>query len=99
MEEQLKLEAEARARAEGDLIEAETANKTRILYLEQYKAGASEKLTRYAAELEGSVPAAEAAVLARELTALRADHVRALEQVCLCVRVFDKIQDSYTDSF
>jgi hypothetical protein len=81
MQEQLQLSSEAQQRAEADLIEAETACKFRILFLEQYKAGASETLARHAAELERTVPASEAAAVVRELTALRADHLRLLEQV------------------
>ncbi|KAG5187530.1 hypothetical protein JKP88DRAFT_267883 [Tribonema minus] len=81
MEEQLRLANEARERAEGDLIEAEAAAKTRILFLEQHRAGAAERVARLTAELERSAPAERCDTLQRALAALREDHLRLLEKV------------------
>ena len=49
-------EAEARAASERDFLEMSTAGKTRILYLEQWKAGASARLLRLQQRLDVSVP-------------------------------------------
>lgn len=50
------MESEARATAERDFIEMSAAGKTRLLYLEQWKAGASTRLFRLQERLDISVP-------------------------------------------
>lgn len=52
----LQVEAEARAASERDFLEMSTAGKTRVLYLEQWKAGASARLLRLQERLDVSVP-------------------------------------------
>lgn len=49
-------ESEARAASERDFLEMSTAGKTRVLYLEQWKAGASARLLRLQQRLDVSVP-------------------------------------------
>lgn len=50
------MESEARAAAERDFVEMSAAGKTRLLYLEQWKAGASTRLFRLQERLDVSVP-------------------------------------------
>lgn len=50
------MESEARAASERDFLEMSTAGKTRVLYLEQWKAGASARLLRLQQRLDVSVP-------------------------------------------
>lgn len=50
------MESEARAAAERDFVEMSAAGKTRLLYLEQWKAGASTRLFRLQERLDASVP-------------------------------------------
>lgn len=52
----LQVESEARAASERDFLEMSTAGKTRVLYLEQWKAGASARLLRLQQRLDVSVP-------------------------------------------
>lgn len=51
-----QMESEARAASERDFLEMSTAGKTRVLYLEQWKAGASARLLRLQQRLDVSVP-------------------------------------------
>lgn len=52
----MQVESEARAAAERDFLEISSASKMRILYLEQWKAGAAARLLRLQQRLEVSVP-------------------------------------------
>jgi hypothetical protein len=54
LEEAAASELASRLDAERALVEAEAELKTRLLYLEEWKLGASERLERQAAALEGS---------------------------------------------
>lgn len=51
----LQVESEAKAASERDFLEMSTASKTRVLYLEQWKAGASARLVRLQQRLDVSV--------------------------------------------
>lgn len=51
-----QVESEAKAASERDFLEMSTASKTRVLYLEQWKAGTSARLVRLQQRLDVSVP-------------------------------------------
>lgn len=57
LDEEFKAEADRRARAEFALNELEATLRSRILYLELWKRGASVRVERLQAELDESLPA------------------------------------------
>jgi chromosome segregation ATPase len=79
-QEQLKVEAEARVRAEKNLVEIEATTSKRTLYLEQYKAQAVELTERLQRQLEKSVPDVEHKKVLRELELLREDYLDLLHK-------------------
>ena len=80
LHEQLKVEAEARVRAEKNLVEMEATTSKRTLYLEQYKGQAVELTERLQRQLEKSTPDAEHKKVIRELEVLREDYLDLLHK-------------------
>ncbi|CAN0162716.1 unnamed protein product, partial [Ectocarpus sp. 12 AP-2014] len=78
VKEQLQVEAEARAASERDFLEMSTAGKTRVLYLEQWKAGASARLLRLQQRLDVSVPEQDLVCTRRELEQLQEEFLGLL---------------------
>ncbi|CAN0076060.1 unnamed protein product, partial [Ectocarpus fasciculatus] len=78
VKEQLQVESEARVASERDFLEMSTAGKTRVLYLEQWKAGASARLLRLQQRLDVSVPEQDLACTRRELEQLQEEFLGLL---------------------
>eukprot|EP00903_Cladosiphon_okamuranus_P020140 g18493.t1 len=79
VKEQLQMESEARAASERDFAEMSTAGKTRVLYLEQWKAGASARLLRLQQRLDVSVPEQDLVCARRELEQLQGEFLALLQ--------------------
>jgi chromosome segregation ATPase len=80
MQEQLRLESAARQRAESDMVEMECSVKSRILYLEEWKAGTEDRTRRLQRQLEKSVPESDLTIAHRSLEALRNDYIELMER-------------------
>ncbi|CAM9519595.1 unnamed protein product, partial [Hapterophycus canaliculatus] len=79
VKEQLQMESEAKAASERDFLEMSTASKTRVLYLEQWKAGTSARLVRLQQRLDVSVPEQDLVCARRELEQLQAEFLALLQ--------------------
>eukprot|EP00904_Undaria_pinnatifida_P003934 jgi/Undpi1/13541/HiC_scaffold_8.g03200.m1 len=73
IKDQLQMESEVKAACERDFLEMSTAGKTRVLYLEQWKAAASARLLRLQHRLDISVPEHEMVCTRRELEQLQGE--------------------------
>ncbi|GMH51677.1 hypothetical protein TrST_g11013 [Triparma strigata] len=80
LQEQLKVEAEGRTRAEKSLVEIEVTTRKRTLYLEQCKASLISTTERLQRQLEKSVPEGEHSKALRELELLREDYLDLLHK-------------------
>lgn len=80
LEESAAAETAVRVSVERAMVESEATAKARILYLEEWKLGAAEKLERQAAALETTRSAREFNVVARDLEALREDYLALLSR-------------------
>ena len=80
LESQLKVEAEARVRAENSLVEIEVSSRKRILYLEQWKSYSVELTERLQRQLAKSVPDSEHNKVLRELEMIREDYLDLLHK-------------------
>jgi chromosome segregation ATPase len=69
-----------RQKLEADFVEMESSLKQRILYLEQYKAAASSRLSFLQGKLEDSVPRVDYEAAHKELEALREEHLNVLRR-------------------
>ncbi|CAM9748610.1 unnamed protein product, partial [Scytosiphon promiscuus] len=79
VKEQLQMESEAKDASERDFVEMSTASKTRVLYLEQWKAGASARLVRLQQRLDVSVPEQDFVCARRELEQLQEEFLALLQ--------------------
>lgn len=78
LQQQIEEQTAARVGAEKDAIEVEMELKSRLLYLEEWKQGASEKLERLQAKLDESVPEEKYTKVAMEVDDLREDYLNLL---------------------
>ena len=75
VEEMMKTETERRVAASREALELEAELKARLLYLEEWKQGATERLERLNVALDASRPKHEYDRVARDLDSLREDHL------------------------